>query len=102
MVDGNGAVVADGCSCLVFVEDVSHGPVHVVGDAADVDVQLREVASGRILATLDSGRDPIIILNLKFAPESNDLLYLACCPSGIRIWDLAGVQRTLRDLGLEW
>lgn len=66
------------------------------------EVQLREMESGRILATLDSGRDPVNILNVRFHPVRDDTLLLACGPYGVRIWDLASVRKSLRDRGLDW
>jgi serine/threonine protein kinase/WD40 repeat protein len=66
------------------------------------EVQLREVATGRILATLDSGRDPVNILNVNFHPQHGETLFLACGPYGIRCWDLAVVRKSLREMGLDW
>jgi WD40 repeat protein len=66
------------------------------------EVQLREVASGRVLANLNSGRDPVNILNLQFHPRRDDQLYLACGPYGIRLWDLEKVKETLDGLALGW
>jgi WD40 repeat protein len=65
-------------------------------------VQIREVAAGRILATLDSGRDPVNFLNVQFHPQHGDIISAASGAYGIRLWNLAQTRRALAEMKLDW
>lgn len=66
------------------------------------EVELREAATRKLLARLDSDVDTINVLTMQFAPDNSANLCLACGPSGVRLWDLEAVHQVLSRMRLGW
>jgi eukaryotic-like serine/threonine-protein kinase len=63
-------------------------------------IQLRETASGRVLATLESP-DPIILIDLHFSPDDTQLAARRM-DQRVDLWDLRLIRKELATMKLDW
>jgi WD40 repeat protein len=63
--------------------------------------ELRDAASGRPLATLESP-DGLQVLMMALTPRGDRLAVWSGRPPHIRVWDLRLVRRRLAEMGLDW
>jgi serine/threonine protein kinase/WD40 repeat protein len=63
-------------------------------------IQLRETASGKVLATLESP-DAITLANLRFSPDDTRLA-ASRNDGNFELWDLRLIRRELAEMNLDW
>jgi WD40 repeat protein len=64
-------------------------------------IQLVDVASGKVVASLEADDSPALVKSIALSPTGGQLA-MCCYGDGLRVWDLRYIREQLRQQNLDW
>jgi WD40 repeat protein len=83
------------------VVTISHGAGLLAIRTGQTSIQLRDVATGEVLATLQSPV-PSHVVGLAFSPDDTQLAVVHYLTRELLIWDLRLIREQLAKMGMDW